>query len=574
MLSHYFTLKYIAEHLDRQLRNFTVTEVFSQNKNELLISTVSATEEFTIQASCEARMNHIFLRERVTRAKRNSIDLFPDVVGKTVATVLMSKFDRVIEIHFDNGFILYFNFFGSRSNFYLVNEQNITVGSFKRPKGTIGKTYTLERCTPSLFTSIDNFDLFCEEFRKHTEGNPASGIAKLLMGTVAVLGSTLAREIIHRAQLDAKANPTSIQTQQLKILWEATRAVFHELQQPVPTIYFDGNIPHTFSLITLHHLSTLRSERYEDINDAIRLFVYRSYSAKSFEQEQHEVVEPLKKKLEKEKRTAEKMKKELETANRAALYEKFGNLLMANLNNIQKGAEEIEVTDEINNQVFKILLDPSISPVQNALTYFKKAKKAKVAQANTAERLKVLQNQIKPMEEMLAQLVACENREMLRAFIERHKDELSQMGIIKDKSQPVEVASLAPFRRFIVAGGFEVWAGKNSRNNDLLTMKYAKQNDLWFHARGAGGSHVILRRGTGKGEPGKEAIEQTASIAAYYSQARASKIVPVVMTERKYVRKRKGAPDGEVLVEREKLLFVKPKLPESSQKSNIKNQIL
>jgi len=105
-------------------------------------------------------------------------------------------------------------------------------------------------------------------------------------------------------------------------------------------------------------------------------------------------------------------------------------------------------------------------------------------------------------------------------------------------------------------------------------MKYAKQNDLWFHARGAGGSHVILRRGTGKGEPGKEAIEQTASIAAYYSQARASKIVPVVMTERKYVRKRKGAPDGEVLVEREKLLFVKPKLPESSQKSNIKNQIL
>jgi predicted ribosome quality control (RQC) complex YloA/Tae2 family protein len=232
---------------------------------------------------------------------------------------------------------------------------------------------------------------------------------------------------------------------------------------------------------------------------------------------------------------------------------------MTKLNDVQKGMEEIEVEDVEDSQTFKIPLDPSISPVQNALTYFEKAKKARTARTNTADRLRTLDNQLKDLEEMLSQLAKCENRETLKASVDQHMAKLTQMGIVKDKSLPVE-ATL--FRRFIVEGGFEVWAGKNSQNNDLLTMKYARQNDLWFHARGAGGSHVILRKGTGKGEPGKHAIEQAASVAAYYSHAKGSKIVPVVVAERKYVRKRRGAPEGEVILEREKMLFVEPKLPE------------
>jgi predicted ribosome quality control (RQC) complex YloA/Tae2 family protein len=106
-----------------------------------------------------------------------------------------------------------------------------------------------------------------------------------------------------------------------------------------------------------------------------------------------------------------------------------------------------------------------------------------------------------------------------------------------------------------------VWVGKSSENNDLLTMKYAKPNDLWFHARGSSGSHVILRMGTGKGEPSKQAIHEAAGIAAYYSKMKGAKHVPVAVTERKYVRKPRGAEPGSVTIEREKLLFVEPRLP-------------
>jgi len=91
------------------------------------------------------------------------------------------------------------------------------------------------------------------------------------------------------------------------------------------------------------------------------------------------------------------------------------------------------------------------------------------------------------------------------------------------------------------------------------------KNDLWFHARGASGSHVVLRVGTGVGDPSKEAKEAAAAIAAYYSKQRNAKYVPVAMTERKYVRKPKGSPPGTVAIDREKVMVVTPKLPEGAK---------
>ena len=132
------------------------------------------------------------------------------------------------------------------------------------------------------------------------------------------------------------------------------------------------------------------------------------------------------------------------------------------------------------------------------------------------------------------------------------------------KALPEGADPRPPFRIFTVDGGFEVLAGKNSRNNDVLTLRNARPDDLWFHARGCSGSHVILRVASAAGVPGKRAKEQAAAIAAYYSRMRNASSVPVAMTERKYVRKPKGAPPGSVVIERERVIFAVPALPEGS----------
>jgi predicted ribosome quality control (RQC) complex YloA/Tae2 family protein len=202
--------------------------------------------------------------------------------------------------------------------------------------------------------------------------------------------------------------------------------------------------------------------------------------------------------------------------------------------------------------------------VQNAQRYFEKAKKSRSARTQSGERLKKVQQEAGAASRLLTELERVTSKEGLKEFLTTHADELDEFGIAEQGKEKEQ----SPFRVFHVEGGFQVLAGKNGENNDLLTMKYAKPHDLWFHARGSGGSHVVLKVGTGKGTPGKRAKEQAAGIAAYYSKMKNAKMVPVAVTEKKYVRKPKGAPPGSVVVEREDMIFAEPRLPEEKQLSS------
>jgi predicted ribosome quality control (RQC) complex YloA/Tae2 family protein len=158
---------------------------------------------------------------------------------------------------------------------------------------------------------------------------------------------------------------------------------------------------------------------------------------------------------------------------------------------------------------------------------------------------------------LLSELERITTRQELKTFMERHHDDLHS----PKEDSPSDDQDRPLFRVFVVEGGFEVWAGRSSANNDVLTLRHAKPQDFWFHARGVSGSHVILRVATGRGEPGKRAIRQAASIAAYYSKMRTASMVPVAVTRRKYVHKPKGAPVGSVVLQREDVIMVEPQLP-------------
>jgi predicted ribosome quality control (RQC) complex YloA/Tae2 family protein len=259
--------------------------------------------------------------------------------------------------------------------------------------------------------------------------------------------------------------------------------------------------------------------------------------------------------MEKQCRSLRAIESDLQKCSRADEYEEFGSLLISNLDSIAGGSPFVDLSN--GSRTITIQLDGRLSPSQNAQRYFAKAKASRLAQHEAGARAKALRADIEAKQHLLDTLEATTELKELRHFLAKHGSTISRLGIGVD-GEPREPL---PFRVFMVDGGFQVWAGKNSSNNDLLTTKYAKPNDLWFHVRGTGGSHVILRRGTGKGEPDKKARMEAASIAAYYSTMRNAAAVPVAMTEKKYVRKPKGAPAGTVVIERETVLFVEPGLP-------------
>jgi len=226
----------------------------------------------------------------------------------------------------------------------------------------------------------------------------------------------------------------------------------------------------------------------------------------------------------------------------------YADLILSNIHLINKGSKSAEIDDYKTGNKVIIKLREKLSPSENAEHYYLKFKGFK----NSAD---VLKNKINKHEQDLSKLVSY--REKIS-----HEENTKNLYKMEKKNENNENSESLPFRIFKLSDKFEVWVGKSSASNDLLTMKYARQYDFWFHVRGSSGSHTVLRLNDKNDVPDKETIKMAASIAAYYSKARKGKHIPVAYCERKYVKKRKGMNQGAVVMEKEKVIFTDPKLPE------------
>jgi predicted ribosome quality control (RQC) complex YloA/Tae2 family protein len=240
-------------------------------------------------------------------------------------------------------------------------------------------------------------------------------------------------------------------------------------------------------------------------------------------------------------------------------YKKFGNLLLINLSLIQPRMDFVEVRDIYSgNQMIKIKLDTSLPYKKNADNYFEKAKneKTRLDKANELFNLSASKfNKLKHAEEKLSIASALEDYFILMKELN-----------IKDNSFSNEEENLsAKFKHYIILEKYNVYVGKDSKNNDLLTMKFAKQNDYWFHARKVPGSHVVLRVENKKEVMPKNILTKAASLAAFHSKAKTSGLAPVSYTQKKYVIKKKGMDPGEVALLREEVLIVKPEIPQGCE---------
>lgn len=232
----------------------------------------------------------------------------------------------------------------------------------------------------------------------------------------------------------------------------------------------------------------------------------------------------------------------------------YGDLLSANLYRLEKGAAFAELPNfyEQGEPLCKITLDPALTPNENAQHYYKRYRKASTA-------YKVLQEQIANAEQELAYLDTVFD-ELSRAGTEQDlndiRAELTQEGYLrKSSAKHAKERPAAPFT-FRTSEGFRVLVGRNNRQNDELTLRKARREDLWFHTKNIPGSHVILE--TEGRAPGEGSIAQAAGFAAYFSHARDSSQVPVDYTLVRCVSKPQGAKPGMVIYVNQKTLFVTP----------------
>lgn len=557
MITNYYTLRLIALDLKRRFAGALLSEIFTQHREELVIGCTGKGAEGHIIVSCETGKNFILSRDEFPRAKKNSIDLFPKITGTHISDILMHPSDRQIIIHSDSNQRLIVQLFGSRANVLLVDATHTIRGAFLKPKEAVGKMYT--DAAPSQ--AVQNVEQLHERLGSGSDLLPAG-----LKRCFPLFGPEVFAELLFRGGLEPEKQSAQLTDSEVKRLFDVSRQLQTELvEHPSPRIYFEGVRARTFSIIDLQHLRGLRPEGFDSVDSAIRTFLGASKSQTGFEEEYKRLAGFLQQTLAKAERTLKKIADEEESLARAASHELTGKVLTAHLHSLGKGMSRVELEDPFSpgRGLLTIALDPALTPAKNADRHFQKAKKIRTAIQQHTERKEELQQTIAIARELRERLESVDEKGIYREFLVTHGEKLREFGFKIDSPTKAKQPEMVPFRVFTVAGGFQVWAGKSSENNDLLTMKHARPNDLWFHARGSSGSHVVLKIGTGKGEPSKLAIQQAAGIAAYYSKMKNSKLVPVAMTERKYVRKPRGVPAGTVTLEREKTIFAEPILPKS-----------
>lgn len=265
----------------------------------------------------------------------------------------------------------------------------------------------------------------------------------------------------------------------------------------------------------------------------------------------------LTKALSRAERREEAIAGDLASAGRANDYRQAGELILANLKTLVKGAGTALLAGYDGRSV-TVTLDPVLSPAENAGRYFRKYKKAKAGIGLIAARLGETRAEASSLRAFLVELDAAGDLNALGAL----QAKLAKQGLAPGRTRHPgrsagrERTAAPPYRRFEFSG-WEILVGRSAAGNDELTLKLARPHDLWLHAEGIPGSHVLVRTRKG-GEVPQEVLLKAASLAAYFSRGRGAGKVPVACTQAKFVKKPKGAKPGTVTLSRRHTIMVKP----------------
>lgn len=249
-------------------------------------------------------------------------------------------------------------------------------------------------------------------------------------------------------------------------------------------------------------------------------------------------------------------KKILET-NKMDEYKIYGELILSNIHSLNNFNDTIEVFNYYENKNQIIPIKKSQSLVQNSNEYFKKYNKLKNTLKSVTVQKEEAEKEINYIQTLLYQIDECTNINDLEEIYEEINNEFLFINH-KNKKQKTKKVDMESIKNFIKLkiDDFDVFIGKNNKQNDYLTKTLSKSNDLWFHTKDIPSSHIILK--CDGNIPKQSTIEKIAKLTAYHSKARFSSHVPVDYTFIKFVKKPNNSPLGFVIYTNQKTVFVNP----------------
>ena len=572
-----------------QLKGSRIDKIFEPNKNTIVLGIYQNGINYALNICIDAQYCRINL---TTHQKANPqvapnfcMLLRKNLIGLKLKNIITFDLERLIILEFE-GFDelddiiskkLVIELMGKHSNIILLDDSNIIIDSLRHIKeidenfrDILPHTkYTFPTSNKISFLELKDF----EDFKKHlnlsspnsasNNNNDINNLPTIISNIFNGISKNFITAIIKKLEISDTSDTS------LEKIFNYTNEIITNIG--TNNISFES-IKSNDGTIKDYFLIPEKNSSLQpfDLNFFIDDFYFNKESNEQFKNYRNTLLKLILDTLKKYKKRLYNIDEKLKECDDMDKYRLYGELITSNLYRIpNRNVDEIELENYYeNNNKIKIKLDKRFSPSINAKRFFKKYSKLKNALIIVSEQKADTLKELDYIESVIYELENCSTIEEI-AFI---YEEISENDIFKEKASlktttkknkvkkskltKNKTVSFNPIKYTV--DGYTVFVGRNNKENDYLTLKFASKTDLWFHTKDFHGSHTILKLDNNLPYPNNDILIKVAELAAKHSKARNSSNVPVDYCEVKFVKKPSGSKPGMVIYTNNKTLNVNP----------------
>ncbi len=436
---------------------------------------------------------------------------------------------------------------GKHSNIIFCDDKGMIIDSIKHVSAQMssirevlpGRNYFI----PATSEKYDPLIISERDFKASVCTRPMP-LAKALYMTLTGISPLIAEEICHRSSLESSQSANSLSESEQTHLYH----IFSMLMDNVrtghfsPLIIYNGKEPVEFSSVPLTQYQDFTSLEYTAVSDVLETYYAAKNAITRIRQRSADIRRIVQTALERDYKKYDLQLRQLKDTEKREKYKVYGELINAYGYGLEPGTKKLDALNYYTNEMISIPLDPTMTPQENARKNFDRYNKLK----RTCEALQKLTVETKEAIEHLESIRTALDIALSEEDLVQIKEELTQYGYIRRKHAGKKVKITSRPLHFLSGDGYHIYVGKNNFQNEELTFKFATGNDWWFHAKGAPGSHVIVKNPDG-GEMPDRTYEEAARLAAHYSANSEAEKTEIDYVQKKHVKKVNGKLPGFVI---------------------------
>lgn len=564
----YTTLKALCWELEQQWLPARIEQVIQRDRFTLALGLRTVNQRGWLTLSWHPQAARLCMAEAPPRTPDTftlSQQLRHQLNGLALTQVtLPTPWERVVQLQFARRpgesplWIVYLEVMGQYSNVILTTAEQMIVTAGRQvnhQQSSLREIQTSDRyeAPPRQGGHHPNPAETLEEWQERVSLIPGK-LNKMLLKSYQGLSTALVNGLIVRAGLPVDSLTNDLQPAEWQSLFQQWQAFLAAI---ATNTFTPALTPTGYAVLPGFGTPTSGA-----LHELVATYYRQQLNQQDFQSLHHQLSQKVGHQLQKLQQKADLFQQRLQASAQAEQCREQADLLMAYSHEWQPGLTVITLNEFSTGQPVQIPLNPEKNAIQNAQALYKQHQKLVRSRDAILPLLEAVETELAYLTQVdvaLQQLTLASAASDLLA-LQEIRDELIQQGYLENpdaaRSRPTVVDESHP-HRYQSPSGFEVWVGRNNRQNDRLTFRLAGDYDLWFHTQEIPGSHVLLRVQPGAAAEDSD-LQFAADLAAYFSRGRLSEQVPVVFTEPRYVFKPKGAHPGMVVYQQERIQWGHP----------------